>query len=180
MSKDTIFHNNCKFVKYISENKINSRILSIANDMNASFYNKHPLILCVLNGAVYFTMDLVKHFNFKYKIDFIKITSYKDMKRGAITCNNFDFNILNGQDVVIIEDIIDSGKTLEFLIDKIEDYKLKSLSIATLLKKKSINNINNFAIDYCGFEINDKYVIGYGLDINNLFRDLKDIYIKDG
>ena len=101
------------------------------------------------------------------------------MKRGKIIFEVFDFNLLVNEDVLIVEDIIDSGKTLKFLLKEIENYNIKSLSIVTLLKKNSINKINKEAIDWYGFEINDKYVIGYGLDINNLFRDLKDIYIKD-
>ena len=172
-------HNNCRFIKYISEDSIKRRILSLAYDINKKYNNKTPLIICVLNGAVYFTMDLIKNFDFSYKIDFIKIKSYSNMKRGKITFEVFDFNLLANEDVIIVEDIIDSGKTLKFLLKEIENYNLKSLSIVTLLKKNSINKINKEAIDWYGFEINDKYVIGYGLDINNLFRELKDIYIKD-
>ena len=168
-----------KFVKYITEHKIKKRILSISEEVNLRFNNKNPIILCVLNGAVYFAMDLVKYFNFNYRIDFIKIKSYNHMKRGEIVCNDFDFKSLINEDVVIVEDIIDSGKTIEFIIKKLENINIKSFTVITLLKKNNINKIKNKVIDWYGFNIKDKYVIGYGLDINNLFRDLKDIYIKD-
>ena len=101
------------------------------------------------------------------------------MKRGEIVCNDFDFKSLINEDVVIVEDIIDSGKTIEFIIKKLENINIKSFTVITLLKKNNINKIKNKVIDWYGFNIKDKYVIGYGLDINNLFRDLKDIYIKD-
>jgi len=179
MSDNLIIHDNCQFIKYISEDRIKERIVEISSEMNIKYFKKKPFIICVLNGAVYFTMDLIKHFNFNYKIDFVKIKSYLDMNRGDISSETLDFKNLVNEDVIIIEDIIDSGKTLEFLLKKMKIFNFKSLSIVTLLKKNSINKINNKAIDWCGFEIKDKYVIGYGLDINNLFRNLKDIYIKD-
>ena len=179
MSNNLIIHDNCHFIKYISEDSIKERIVEISSEMNIKYFKKKPFIICVLNGAVYFTMDLIKYFDFNYKIDFIKIKSYVDMNRGEISSETFNFKNLINEDVIIIEDIIDSGKTLEFLVKEMELFKFRSLSIVTLLKRKNINKINNKDIDWYGFEIKDKYVIGYGLDINNLFRNLKDIYIKD-
>ena len=179
MSDNIIIHDNCQFIKYISKESIKERIVEISSEINSKYFNKKPFIICVLNGAVYFTMDLIKHFNFNYKIDFMKIKSYVNMNRGKISSETFNFKKIVNEDIIIIEDIIDSGKTLEFLVKEMELYKFRSLSIVTLLKKKNINKINNKTIDWYGFEIKDKYVIGYGLDINNLFRNLKDIYIKD-
>ena len=179
MSSNIISYENSQFVKYISKESIRKRNLEISHEINKKYIKKEPVILCVLNGAIYFTMDLVKHFKFSYKIDFVKIKSYVNMKQGEILSEIIDFKNLANEDVIIIEDIIDSGKTLAFLIEQLEIFNFKSLSIVTLLKKKSVNNINNKPIDWYGFEIKDKYVIGYGLDINNLFRNLKDIYIKD-
>ena len=102
------------------------------------------------------------------------------MKQKNVVFENADISKYGNRNIIIIEDIIDSGNTINLLYDKIMDSNPEKCSIVTLLKKEKIKNFDEDKIDYYGFEIKNKYVIGYGLDINNLFRNLKDIYIKDG
>ena len=165
----------------ISEEEISLRIDALAKAINEEFEGQELVVVCVLKGAFMFCSDLIKKIQLPVKLEFIQLSSYGE---GTTSSGNVKIEMdlsgsIKDKNVIIVEDIIDSGKTLKFLLKEIENYNLKSLSIVTLLKKNSINKINKEAIDWYGFEINDKYVIGYGLDINNLFRELKDIYIKD-
>ena len=177
--KNNIICNNHVFKKYISNDDIIKKIQSVAIDINNNYSNKNPIFLGVLKGSIYFMMDLLKYINFNYEIDFVKINSYSGMHQNEITYENINFNNFKNRNIIIIEDVIDSGNTINLLFDKIKKYKPESCSVITLLKKENIKYFNQRKINYFCFEIKNKYVIGYGLDINNLFRNLKDIYIKD-
>lgn len=183
---DTVKYKNYIFKKYILHKDIISRIKDVANCINEEYSHiaatskEKPVFLGVLTGSIYFMMDLLKSINFDYEIDFIKIKSYSDMKQKNVVFENADISKYGNRNIIIIEDIIDSGNTINLLYDKIMDSNPEKCSIVTLLKKEKIKNFDEDKIDYYGFEIKNKYVIGYGLDINNLFRNLKDIYIKDG
>ena len=102
MSDNIIIHDNCQFIKYISKESIKERIVEISSEINSKYFNKKPFVICVLNGAVYFTMDLIKYFDFNYKIDFIKIKSYVDMNRGKISSETFNFKKIINEDIIII------------------------------------------------------------------------------
>jgi len=170
-----IFHQNKTFVKYINADTIQKRIASLAINLNSKYSKQKVLFICVLNGALPFFEDLLKLLNFNFDVDHIKISSYKGVNRHKI---NFEKSIsINTFEkyskVIIIEDIIDSGNTVKYLqsfFTKIQD---KVLIFTLLVKENKIN-----LCDWYGFKIENKYVIGYGLDINNLFRDLKHIYIQ--
>ena len=125
-------------------------------------------------------MDLLKEIDFDYEIDFSKINSYCGMNQRDIKSDIIDFDKYKNRDVIIVEDIIDSGNTINFLYDETIKHNPDSCTIVTLLKKEKVKNFDKDKIDYFCFEIKNKFVIGYGLDINNLFRNLKDIYIKNG
>lgn len=165
--------NKIKFVKYIDNKKINKRILNLASKINKDYKNKEVLFLCVLDGSFMFASKLYSNINVKSSIDFVRIKSYKGTKSSKIK-NIIGLPNIKNKHVIIIEDIVDSGKTMSYLINKILN-KCKSLKIATLLSKP---NMHDLYLDYVGFEINDQFVIGYGLDYNGLGRNLKDIYEK--
>ena len=168
------------FEVYINNQKIENRIREISNELNIDFKDKNPIFIGVLNGCIYFMMDLLKNVEFDYEIDFVKVKSYIGMKQYDISSSLLDFEYLKNKNVIIVEDIIDSGNTINFLYNEIMKNNPKSCTVITLLKKEKVKNFNNDKINYFGFEIKNKFVIGYGLDINNLFRNLKDIYIKNG
>ena len=168
------------FEVYINNQKIENRIREISNELNIDFKDKNPIFIGVLNGCIYFMMDLLKNIEFDYEIDFVKVKSYIGMKQYDISSSLLDFEYLKNKNVIIVEDIIDSGNTINFLYNEIMKNNPKSCTIITLLKKEKVKNFDKDKINYFGFEIKNKFVIGYGLDINNLFRNLKDIYIKNG
>ena len=168
------------FEVYINNQKIENRIREISNELNIDFKDKNPIFIGVLNGCIYFMMDLLKNIEFDYEIDFVKVKSYIGMKQYDISSSLLDFDYLKNKNVIIVEDIIDSGNTINFLYNEIMKNNPKSCTVITLLKKEKVKNFDKDKINYFGFEIKNKFVIGYGLDINNLFRNLKDIYIKNG
>ena len=168
------------FEVYIDNQKIENRIREISNELNIDFKDKNPIFIGVLNGCIYFMMDLLKNIEFDYEIDFVKVKSYIGMKQYDISSSLLDFEYLKNKNVIIVEDIIDSGNTINFLYNEIMKNNPKSCTVITLLKKEKVKNFDKDKINYFGFEIKNKFVIGYGLDINNLFRNLKDIYIKNG
>ncbi len=168
------------FEVYINNQKIENRIREISNELNIDFKDKNPIFIGVLNGCIYFMMDLLKNIEFDYEIDFVKVKSYIGMKQYDISSSLLDFEYLKNKNVIIVEDIIDSGNTINFLYNEIMKNDPKSCTVITLLKKEKVKNFDKDKINYFGFEIKNKFVIGYGLDINNLFRNLKDIYIKNG
>ena len=168
------------FEVYINNQKIENRIREISNELNIDFKDKNPIFIGVLNGCIYFMMDLLKNIEFDYEIDFVKVKSYIGMKQYDISSSLLDFDYLKNKNVIIVEDIIDSGNTINFLYNEIMKNNPKSCTVITLLKKEKVKNFDKDKINYFGFEIKNKFVIGYGLDINNLFRNLKDIYIKYG
>jgi len=163
--------------KIISKEEILSRIEIIASDISNLYKNKNPLIVGVLNGSFIFMSDLIRLIKINYEIDFIKISSYGNniKSTGNIILNKeFSFDIKN-RHVIIIEDIIDSGRSLVFLKKYISDFKPRSLRFASLLYKKNIP-ILDFEIDWIGFNIDDNFVVGYGLDLEQQFRGLNNIY----
>ena len=174
-----ISYKNYKFKKIISNYDIKIRIKKLAKNINLEYIGKTPLVIGILNGSIYFMMDMLKEFRFNYEIDFIKIKSYKEVKinkSNLIYKNNLD---IKNKDIIIFEDIIDTGQTMNLLLNTLKYQEPKSIKIVTLLKKQTYKQFDERKISWYGFIIKDKYVIGYGLDINNLFRNLKDIYIQD-
>ena len=164
------------FRKYISKEEISNRVINICEELNKYYKNKEPIVIGVLNGCIYFMMDILNKCDFSYRIEFIKAKSYKGMHSEKLNVDYFlSDKLLTGKDILIVEDIIDTGKTMNKIYNKILKCEPNDLRVITLLSK--IDKINNkIDIDWSGFKIENKYVIGYGLDYNNLFRNLKDIY----
>ena len=169
-----------EFETYISYRSIQDRIREIADRINTDYTGKKPLFIGVLNGVFMFAADLMKGINLNSEISFIKLASYQDTKTTG------DIQELIGLkenikdlDIIIIEDIIDTGETIAHVIKKLKELEPRSVEIVTLLLKPDIFN-KNIPLKYVGFKIPHKFVVGYGLDYNGLGRNLKDIYqIKD-
>ncbi len=163
------------FSIYIKDSDIQNRIKQISNEINSDT-NKNILFVCVLEGAARFMFDLIKQIKFDYEIGFIKIESYSKMKRGEIKLKlDISNDRVINKDVIIIEDIVDSGETIKFLTNHFSLMNPKSIKVASLLVKQNSKEL----CDYYGYIIENKFVVGYGMDIDNLFRNLNDIYIKD-
>ena len=162
--------------KYISYQDISRRVLEISNDISSLYKNKNPILIGILNGSFIFMSDLIRQLNIDCEIDFIKISSYKGKKSvGRINMTKgLDLDIKD-RSVIIIEDIIDSGSSINYLYDYISNLKPKDIAVISLLAKKSISKLN-LKIDIIGFEISSEFVVGYGLDYNQKLRNLKSIY----
>ena len=162
-----------KIKTLISKRDLNKRIGEIANEISKDF-NKEPiLIVCVLKGATYFAVDLSKKIkNNNVEIDFMKISSYNGTESTGKVSISLDISTnIEGRNVIIVEDIIDSGISLNYLYDHLIEKKPKSLKIAVLLDKKE-RRIKDINVDYTGFVIEDKFVVGYGLDYDEQYRNL--------
>ena len=165
------------FKKYLTENDISSRISELAKILNKSYKGKNPIVVGVLNGCVFFMMDLLKKCNFDYEISFISAKSYKGSKRGKLSVEEVDESFRD-RDIIIVEDIIDSGHTIKEIYSRFSSMNPVSVKVITLLNKNIAKDID--MIDcLTAFNIENNFVIGYGLDYNNLFRNLKDIYIDN-
>ena len=163
-----------KINKLISEEVLQKRINEIANNIENDYRNKEIVLVCLLKGAVYFAVDLSKKLkDVKMKLEFMQISSYGDnfQSSGDIELL-LDVTVdLDGKDVIIVEDIIDTGYTLDFVKKHLSKKNPKSLKICVLLDKKGRREIN-LDVDYTGFEIENKFVVGYGLDAEQNYRNL--------
>lgn len=164
------------FEIYLSEEVIQQRITQLAQQINKDFEGKRPLFIAILNGAFMFASDLFKHLSIDAEICFIKLVSYKGMKStgNVTTAIGLDQDLYN-RDIIIVEDIVDTGKTLGFFLPKLQHQQPASLSIATLLHKPEATK-HPLTLAYIGFSIPNKFVVGYGLDYDGLGRNLKEIY----
>ena len=175
---DKIIVGDLVFTKYIDQQSIQDRVKELTSSLNSYYEGKQPVVIGVLNGCIYFMMDLLKETTFDYSIEFIRAKSYIGMNSSKLSVDLFSNDNIKGKHVLIIEDIIDSGKTISKIYNKIKDLSPVDIQVATLLHKVDVNQ-SSIKISWIGFDIDDKFVIGYGLDYNSLFRNLKDIYIKD-
>jgi len=164
------------FDTYLSEETIQEKVREIAYAINRDYKNKRPLFIAILNGSFMFAADLFKYLTIEAEICFIKLASYKGMKSSGniITAIGLDQDLYD-RDVVIIEDIVDTGKTLNEFLPKLYHQQPKSFKIAALLHKPEATQYP-LTIDYTGFSIPNKFVVGYGLDYDGLGRNLKEIY----
>lgn len=157
-----------------SEEAIQNRIKEMADEINR-FYNKEEVYaVCVLKGAVMFATDLVKHLDMPVKMEFIRLSSYGSGTSSSGKVNAVDISLpdLNGKNVLIIEDIIDTGLTAKFLVDFIQcNFKTKSTKFCSLLDKK-ITRQADIEPDYYGFDVDDSFVVGFGLDYDGYYRNL--------
>lgn len=164
------------FEIYLSEEVIQKRIKELAAAINNDFKDKRPLFVAILNGSFMFASDLFKYLTIDAEICFIKLASYKGMKSSGkvVTSIGLEEDLFD-KEVVIIEDIVDTGKTLHHFLPKLLHQQPKLLKIVTLLHKPDATEFE-LNLDYVGFKIPNKFVVGYGLDYDGLGRNFKEIY----
>jgi hypoxanthine phosphoribosyltransferase len=179
--KKQISINNDTFIPYLSEATIQRRVKQLARRISREYKGRVPIFIGILNGSFVFMADLIRHVNIDCEIDFLKLSSYGDAK---ITSGNVtmlkDLNCqVEGRDIIIVEDIIDSGLSIDFMIKLITKQNPRSFKIISLLYKKDALKIE-VPIHYIGFTIPNYFVIGYGLDYAQKVRNLRAIYrLKD-
>ncbi|MEJ7821063.1 MAG: hypoxanthine phosphoribosyltransferase [Chitinophagaceae bacterium] len=165
-----------QFKPYISADKISDEIKRVASEINKDYTGRKPLFIAILNGAFMFAADLFKEITIEAEICFIKLASYKGIKSSGqvLTAIGLDVDLV-GRDIIVIEDIVDTGNTLSKFLPQLENHHPASLKIAALLHKPEAM-VHPIKIDYLGFNVPDKFLLGYGLDYDGLGRNIKEIY----
>ncbi len=176
MHTDTITLHDKTFKPYITAEQIKDRIAALAIEINKDYEGKCPIILCILNGSFIFTADLVRAMDIPLTVEFVRYSSYSGTSStGQITQILGLKSDLKGQDVIIVEDIIDSGFTIASAIRDLQKSEPVSIKVASLLLKPAALK-HEVPCDYIGFEIPNDFVVGYGLDYDELGRDLPAVY----
>lgn len=164
------------FEIYLSEEVIQQRIRELAGEINRDYKGVRPLFIAILNGSFMFAADLFRSLDIEAELCFIKLASYKGMKSSGNVVTSIGLeDDLYGREVIIVEDIVDTGKTLYDFMPKLLHQQPKSLKIAALLHKSEATEFP-LKLDYVGFDIPNKFVVGYGLDYDGLGRNLRQIY----
>lgn len=175
--KNVLLHDKT-FELFLTQKEITERINQLAAQINSDYKNKFPVFIGVLNGSFMFMADMMKHINLDCRIEFIKVSSYD----GTTKSSGNVMEILGlateitGKDVIIVEDIVDTGKTLAYLLSSLNVQQPSSIKVVTLLLKPEALETQILEIEYIGFEISNRFVVGYGMDYNHIGRNLKDIY----
>ena len=164
------------FKPYLTKNQIEEAIEKIAKEINNDYADKNPLFIAILNGAFMFASDLFKSITIEAEICFIKLASYKGTTSTGqvITAIGLDIDLTN-RHIIVLEDIIDTGKTLHTFLPQLHNQQPASLKIGVLLHKPDAT-VFEVPIDYCCFSIPNKFVLGYGLDYDGYGRNSRDIY----
>ncbi|HSB06584.1 MAG TPA: hypoxanthine phosphoribosyltransferase [Thermodesulfobacteriota bacterium] len=162
---------------FLSREEIDSIVKDLADRISKDYAQREVVLVCILKGAFMFLSDLVRHLRIPVQIDFVRLASYGAGMRssGRIEITKDIETSLEGKDVLIIEDIIDSGRTLLFLKERLTLANPRSVRICALLNKKERREVN-IEVDYIGKEIEDVFVVGYGIDFNEAYRNLPEIY----
>jgi hypoxanthine phosphoribosyltransferase len=165
------------FTKYLNRHEINAAIESLANRLNADYEGKPVVLVGVLKGAVVFMADLVRHLNLDVEVEFVRLSSYGKARTssGTVTIIKDIQADIRGKHVLIVEEIIDSGRTLKFLFERLQASGPASVEIVTLLDKAS-KRVVEVPVKYVGKSIDDQFLVGYGLDLEEYSRNLPDIY----
>ncbi len=156
----------------ISKEELEARVKALGEELTRDYAGKNPLFVCVLKGASVFCCDLIRQIGCPLEIDFIRAASYNGTVSEDISVNESDLPDITGRDIVIVEDIVDTAKTLSYLKKLFLGRNPASLRIAALLDKPSRRIVSGFKADYTGFEIEDLFVVGYGLDVSQKYRNL--------
>lgn len=165
----------------IPEKDVAARIEEMGRQISEDYEGKQVHLICVLKGGVFFMCELAKKINVPVSLDFMSVSSYGDgtSSNGVVRIVKDLDESLEGKDVLVVEDIIDSGRTLSYLLEILEKRKPKSMRLCTLLDKPD-RRVRDVKVDYVGFEIPDEFVVGYGLDYAQKYRNLPYIGIVDG
>ncbi len=164
------------FKPYIPESRILARINELGKTIDQDYEYKNPLLISVLNGAFIFAADLIRATTIQPEITFIRVASYEQLQLTGKVQEVLGLKEdISGREVILVEDIVDTGETLHHLLQMLETLGPKSVKIVTLLHKPEAQ-VKSRTPDYVGFEIPPKFVVGYGLDYNGLGRELRDLY----
>lgn len=161
----------------IARAAIDERIAELADAISRDYKGKEVILIGILKGAFIFMADLIRKLRLPCKVDFVRLASYGTgtMSSGNIMITKDIETHIKGEDVLIVEDIVDTGLTLSFLVGKLKERDPRSLKVCVFLDKKERRKIP-FEADYIGFDIPDRFVVGYGLDFNEMYRFLPDVY----
>jgi hypoxanthine phosphoribosyltransferase len=165
-----------EFKKFITADKIDEKVKSIAAQINKDYENKTPVFLPILNGSFIFASDLIKEITIPCRVSFVKVSSYigtqsSGQLKTLIGVEESQFN----QDIIIVEDIIDTGHTLQKIMEDLKGLGAKSVEAVSLLRKAPARQ-KKVDLKYIGFDLEDEFVVGYGLDYDGLGRNYPDIY----
>lgn len=165
----------------ISEEDVDRRIEELGRKISEDYAGKQVHLICILKGSVFFTCELAKRITVPVSLDFMSVSSYGDgtNSSGIVKIAKDLDETLEGKDVIVIEDIIDSGRTLHYLLDVLQKRQPNSLKLCTLLDKPD-RRVKEVKVDYVGFEIPDEFVVGYGLDYAQKYRNLPYIGVVEG
>ncbi len=168
------------FKVLISKEQLEKRIEELAKQIDEDYLGKEITVVCVMRGAVFFTVQLTLNMKTKLKYEFITIASYEGTDTtGEITLMTDLRESIEGKDVLIIEDIVDTGRSMKYLIDHLKSKNPRTLKVCVLANKAERREIE-VPIDYIGFEIPNKYIVGYGFDIDNNYRNLPYVAYLEG
>jgi len=164
----------------IDEETIKQRIKELGKEINNDYKGKNPILIGVLKGAFVFLADLLRELVIPVEVDFLGISSYTGTKSTGIVRITQDLSLnIEDRDIILIEDIVDSGRTLSYIINNLKTRRPRSIAVCTLLNKKDARVVD-VPLTYIGFNIPRVFVVGYGLDYENKFRNLKYIGVYHG
>jgi hypoxanthine phosphoribosyltransferase len=165
------------FTKYLNRHEIDAAVQSIANRINADYDGKKVVLIGVLKGAAVFLADLIRHLKIENEVEFVRLSSYGKARTssGTVTLLKDIHADIRDKHVLIVEEIIDSGRTLKFLFERVKAAGPASVEIVTLLDKAA-KRIVDVPVKYVGRNIDDQFLVGYGLDLEEKCRNLPDVY----
>jgi hypoxanthine phosphoribosyltransferase len=169
-----------RFVPYLSRDQLQARIAEMGAEISRDYAGKQPILIGVLNGAFVFIADLMRTLTIDCEVDFLKLSSYGAAKvsSGQVReLKRVDADI-EGRHVIVVEDIVDTGQSMRYMLDGLAENNPASVRVATLLDKTEARQVE-VPLDYVGFQIPNLFVLGYGLDYGQLARNLADLYILD-
>ncbi|MDA3813599.1 MAG: hypoxanthine phosphoribosyltransferase [Candidatus Cloacimonetes bacterium] len=157
----------------ITETEIQKKIKQLGEQISKDYEGKYPVLICILKGGIVFLSDLMRSISTKVELDFMSLSSYgNSTKSSGVVKIKKDIDVdISNRDVIIIEDIVDSGLTLKYLNEYFKQHNSDSVKICTLLDKPNAHQID-IKIDYVGFEVGNDFVVGYGLDYSQKYRNL--------
>ena len=165
----------------VSEEEVDRKIAELGRQISEDYAGKNVHLICILKGSVFFTCELAKRITVPVSMDFMSVGSYGDgtASSGIVRIRKDLDEALEGKDVIIVEDIIDSGRTLYYLMEVLQQRKPNSMKLCTLLDKPE-RRVKDVRVDYVGFNIPDEFVVGYGLDYAQKYRNLPYIGVVEG
>ena len=171
---------NENFKVLISKEELEARIKELAEQIDKDYLGREITVICVMRGAVFFTVELTLRMKTKLKYEFITISSYAGTDRaGEVTLLTDLREGVEGKDVLIVEDIIDTGRSMSYLLEHLRSKNPRTLKVCALANKASRREVE-VPIDYIGFEVPDKYIVGFGFDIDNNYRNLPYVAYLEG